>query len=722
MRRLCLAGLMMMGLISGWAQFTYTIDQSIPVEIDGRSLSMAWAGGLNSAQVNTMDLNSDGEQDLVVFDRTTNKLYTYLKQGSGFTYAPEYETLFPENINQWLLLRDFNCDGRKDVFTSDPFGIKVFVNITPSGGKLTWRLYDVGFLRTKGFSGFINLQVNSSDIPSIDDVDGDGDLDVLTVRFVGIGSIEWHKNLSVERTGICDSMQLERVTQVYGGVTECSCGVFAFNGQPCPSGSAGRSQHAGGKSLLMVDLDDDGDRDLLFSEESCARMYALSNVGTKESPLFQSFSVFPASSPAAMSFPAAFYEDVDGDQIRDLLVSPNLGARQFSSTDFEQSLFYYKNNGTNTIPNLTLQQRDFLQHEMIDVGDLASPAFFDMDGDGDQDLLIGTYLQNGFVGTIRYYENTGAPATPSFRLQNNDFFGLSDFNIYNIKPQFADINADTKPDLVLTATSTINGLTSVYFIPNTSNTTAFSGQTLEKLEFTIASTENITLVDVNQDGLMDLLVGRNTGAINYYRNTGTAASSFFVLDTDAYLGFGISTSRQNPALTVSDVDGDGSGDLLVCTQRGILSIVSDFRNNNQATELTEILHDAANGLYVSRNLGGRIIPAVVNIFNTARPSIVLGTSAGGLLLLKNENAAPLPEEPVVQIFPNPADRTEVVNVRADRNVTISFYTVLGQAVSSTYLVQANQDYPFQMQPLAPGLYIVRIGYLGKTFSQRLVIF
>jgi hypothetical protein len=709
----------MVSFISGWAQFTYTIDQSIPVEIDGRALSMAWAGGLNSAQVNTMDLNSDGKQDLVVFDRTTNKLNTYLKQGSGFTYAPDYETLFPESINQWLLLRDFNCDGRKDVFTSDPFGIKVFVNITPSGGKLTWRSYDVGYLRTIGLGNMpTNLQMNSSDIPSIDDVDGDGDLDVLVFPFSGGGTIQWHQNQSMT----CDSLELKRIPGSYGGVTECSCGVFAFNGQPCPSGSAGRSQHAGGKSLLMVDLDDDGDRDLLFSEESCARIYALTNQGTKDSPLFQSFSLFPASSPAAMSFPASFFEDVDGDQIRDLLVSPNLGARLFSSTDFEQSLFYYKNTGTNSLPDLTLQQRDFLQNEMIDVGDLASPTFFDMDGDGDQDLLIGTYLQSGFAGTLRYYKNTGTPATPSFRLENNDFFGLSNFNIYNIKPQFADINADTKPDLVLTATSTINGLTSVYFIPNTSNTTAFSGQTLEELGFTIASTENITLVDINQDGLMDILVGRNTGAINYYRNTGTASSSFFVLDTDAYLGFGISTSRQNPALAVSDLDGDGSGDLLVCTQRGILSIVSDFRDNSPATELTEILHDAANGLYISRNLGGRMIPTVVNIFNTARPSIVLGTSAGGLLLLKNENTVPLPEDPVVQIFPNPADRTEVVNVRADRNVTISFYTILGQPVSSTYLIQANQDYPFQMHPLAPGLYIARIRYLGKTFSQRVVIF
>ena len=59
-----------------YGQFTYTIDQSIPVEENGKVLSMPWAGGINSAQVNTMDLNGDNKDDLVIFDRTSNKLLT----------------------------------------------------------------------------------------------------------------------------------------------------------------------------------------------------------------------------------------------------------------------------------------------------------------------------------------------------------------------------------------------------------------------------------------------------------------------------------------------------------------------------------------------------------------------------------------------------------------------------------------------------------------------
>ena len=81
------------------AQFTYSIDQSIPVEVNGKSLLMPWAGGVNSAQINTMDLNGDGKQDLVVFDRTANKLNTYLNKNNQYQYAPDYESLFPKEVS-----------------------------------------------------------------------------------------------------------------------------------------------------------------------------------------------------------------------------------------------------------------------------------------------------------------------------------------------------------------------------------------------------------------------------------------------------------------------------------------------------------------------------------------------------------------------------------------------------------------------------------------------
>ncbi len=273
---------------------------------------------------------------------------------------PSTKNCFLPSVSQWILLRDFNCDGKKDIFTSDPFGIIVFVNTTKPGEKLSWRPFNPGFpLLTKGFTSNINLKVNESDIPAIDDIDGDGDLDILNVRFVGIGSVEWHKNLSKERTGTCDSLQLERVTQNFGEFEECNCGVFAF-GETCAELNGGRTQHAGGKALLALDLDNDGDKEILFSEEDCALVFMLENKGTQENALMNTAVRYPITNPIAfLNFPATFLEDVDMDGVKDLIASPNLYTRNFLNVNFKNSMWFYKNTGTDQLAAVYFSENRF---------------------------------------------------------------------------------------------------------------------------------------------------------------------------------------------------------------------------------------------------------------------------------------------------------------------------------------------------------------------------
>ncbi|MFM7428953.1 MAG: FG-GAP repeat domain-containing protein, partial [Flammeovirgaceae bacterium] len=396
---------------TSFAQFTYTIDQSIPVEVNGTTLAMPWAGGLNAAQVNSMDLNGDNKQDLVIFERTTNQVLTYLNQNNQYVYSPSYESLFPSSINQWLLLRDFNCDGKKDIFTSDPFGLVAFVNTTKPGQPPSWRPFNIDItsgtplpILTQGFISNINLKINIDDIPAIDDIDGDGDLDILNTNFASsFGTVELHTNLSIENSGKCDSLQFKRITQNWGGFSECTCGKISFQGgKTCAELlSGGRTQHSGGKALLTIDLNNDGAHDLFFSEQSCTNLYLLSNTGTRNNPLMSSFSPFPASSPLLMPFyPVPFMEDLTFDGLSDLVVTPNLSFRNSPAIDFKQSLYLFKNSGTATSPQFTFSKTNFLQGDMIDVGDNSVPAFFDMDGDGDLDLLISNNTRPSLPATV----------------------------------------------------------------------------------------------------------------------------------------------------------------------------------------------------------------------------------------------------------------------------------------------------------------------------------
>lgn len=719
-------------------QFTYTIDQSIPVETNETTLAMPWAGGLNAAQVNTMDLNGDNKQDLVIFERTTNQVLTYLNQNNQYVYSPSYESLFPSSINQWLLLRDFNCDGKKDLFTSDPFGLVAFVNITKPGQPLSWRPFNVDKnsnppiplpILTQGFTGSINLKINIDDVPAIDDIDGDGDLDILNAYFVG-NTTEWHTNLSIENSGKCDSLQFKRITQNWGGFSECTCGKISFEGgKTCEELlSGGRTQHSGGKALLSLDMNNDGAKELFFTELSCTNLYLLNNTGTRDNPLMTSFSSFPTPGPLTMPFyPVPFLEDVDFNGLPDLLVTPNLSARNSPDNNFKQSLYLFKNAGTATNPQFTFLKNNFLQGDMIDVGDNSVPAFFDMDGDGDLDMLISNNTQPSRSATIAQYENIGTNQQPSFKLITEDYFSISVLDYSNIKIQFADVNADGKTDLAFTANTNRNSaVATLFYLANSAQDrfTVTDAQ-LKSTNFIVGTSENTLLVDVDLNGLLDILVGTGTGAIEYWKNQGPAGSFDYALTKSDFLGIGNSTDRQNLAMAAADFDADGFSDLMVANQRGELSIYTDFRNQNSSINpVTQAVYNDLTKNYQSRNFGANCWPTAANLFNSNRPAIIIGNTRGGLYLLKNDGGQELPPEPVITIYPNPVTPTdnETLKILSDRNVQVQFYNLLGQRISDTLLIPANQPYSVDVSNLSSAMYIARFSWKGKTYSKKFVVY
>lgn len=723
-----------------FSQFVYEIDQSIEV-IDGDTLSMPWAGGLNAPQFSTMDLDQTGEADLVVFDRATSKLSTFIAVDGRYVYAPEYEPYFPSDLRNWVLLRDYNCDGKKDLFVSDPRGVAVYENTTVAGGELSWRIFNFRseqnfkHILTQGFTSVINLQINGSDIPAISDVDGDGDLDILAFRFSGASTVEFHKNLSMERDGNCDSLQFERVTQTWGEFEECECGGFAFNGDDCPPENGGRVNHQGGKSILLQDLDGDAVKDILFSEEQCSELYALRNSGSQDNALISSVdSNFPnATNPARLFvFPAAYSEDVDFDGKADLLVAPNVPANVGGGVNFESSSWFYKNTGDNNNPNYTLLQRNFLQDEMIDVGENAAPAFFDADADGDLDMFLGSYIRGedlGFRSSLSLYENIGNVAEPVFSKSTDDYLFISALGFINIKPKFRDINSDGRIDLVFSATELNAGTTNIYYYLNQSDNGLSINASEVQLLFTIGNSfpnnENFEVNDIDGDGLKDLLIGRSTGKLEYHRNIGTNASPDYALIDDSFYGFSFSAFRQSPAASVGDLDGDGKEDMLIGDAGGNLTIYPDFKSNieNPARGTTKLFRD--NNLdSLAIRLGNRLLPTIANLFSVDKPSIVLGTGGGGLKLLIHSDAV---ANPVIQfkkdigVFPNPVIKGDLLTVGSTKNTIISIVTITGQTVYNNIELRAGETVQLTTANLKAGVYTA-LGIINDEYvSVRFVV-
>lgn len=705
------------------AQFAYEIDTSIPVRLSGNAVfEQAWSGGFNAVQVNTIDLNGDGEDDLVLFERTANKVLTYLVRDQTYVYAPEYEVFFPTDLSNFVLLRDLNSDGRKDIFTGNPFGIKVYLNRTEQGSTPSWEHFlfptpgggQSNVLLTTGFSGKINLQLQADDLPSIVDTDGDGDLDIVCMNFSGNGKIEYHKNVSTNP----QLPDYVRITQSWGGITECGCGVFSFNNMPCSTSAGGRTQHAGGKFLLAIDANNDGNMDLLFSESACDKLYLLNNEGTTDNAIFTEATLFPSTFFSNGLYPAAFFEDVDFDGVKDILISPGVFQRSDEETDFAASLQFYKNTGSNSTLQLLIEPSNFLQPNMIDVGENAVPAFFDYDSDGDDDLFIGSFgkLQGFgiFSGSIYLYTNTGTQTQPVFEFTTDDYNDLSSHTLYNIKPQFTDLNGDGMTDLVFTATNQ-SELTSLYYILNTTSSGLALETTVRSTTFTILQNENIHLTEIDNDGLRDALLGKVDGAVEYWRNTGSHSAPSWQLTNPSFLQLSSSLARQNPSLYTADLDSDSKQDLLLGDQKGTLFVVSDYKSHsNFSSTADQLVFNNLSRQFENRNLGGRIWATVADL-GAAQPAIVVGTMLGGLQVLTSVSS-----ESRLEIFPNPLTSSQPLSIETISSGTLRIMSTTGQHIQ-TYSITKGLN-QFLLPGLEAGVYLLHFTSKDKTLARRLIIY
>ena len=155
-----------------------------PVVLDEVALSNPWVGGLTAPQWSAFDGDLDGDDDLFAFDRDGSRVLMFERiPGEDLTLRWDWTEGWPDMVD-WCLLRDYNCDGKPDIFTSHQNGIRVFTNTTQPGEGPSFDPDPVTLFATFDLIGSdpsdLPVICLGMDLPAIMDHDDDGDLDIIT--------------------------------------------------------------------------------------------------------------------------------------------------------------------------------------------------------------------------------------------------------------------------------------------------------------------------------------------------------------------------------------------------------------------------------------------------------------------------------------------------------------------------------------------------------------
>lgn len=713
--------------LNSFAQFQFNFSDSILVFKNGNALDLAWSGGHNNAQLSEIDYDFDGDNDLFVFDRSHDQIRMYrheLSNGLHYYVAdPAGFLLFPPGLRYRAHCADYNQDGKNDLFCYTIGGLRVYKNTGNSSIGLHWEQYS-NYITSNYNGPQLNLYISSADIPAIVDVEGDGDLDILTYH-IGGEYLQYHQNQSQELYGHSDSLIFDLKNSCWGGYREdvTTNGVFLNdNSGPCngsnvpnpelPVGSEPKA-HAG-STVLALDYDNSGVLDLILGDVSYTNMMLLINGGTvpnSNSDMISMSTSFPSNStPINMQlFPAGFYVDVNFDGVKDLIVTPNAN----NVSENESSILFYKNTGSNTQPNFVYQTKSLLQNEMIEHGTASSPQLVDLNNDGLLDLIVSNFYvykaTNSKESRLAYYQNTGSISNPKFTLVDVNFLNLSQSNLgLRLFPTFGDLNGDGKVDMII---GLENGSLAYYQNTTSGSNPSFAAPILNYAAqsgtvMNVGQYASPQLFDLNNDGKLDLILGKKTGELSYYENTGTIANPAFVLmnnelgmvDTDSLTPDGYSVPHffrfQDTTYLLL-----GSHDGTIYFYDSIDAHLSNGQTFHERS--SDFL-----GLKVA--IGAYSSCFVTDLDQDNHLDLFVGQDLGGLYHLEDEPGSTMAvaEDPqtFLHIYPNPA--TMELTILSDQNIGLmDVYSLEGRWIC-TWEISIGMNV-YSLTDLDGGLYILK---------------
>ncbi|MBR9918142.1 T9SS type A sorting domain-containing protein [bacterium] len=737
-------------------------------DADSNKLRLAVAGGLNQPQFSNIDLNGDGIQDLFVFDKTGGKLLMFIaEEVEGeieYFYDPSFEELFPVSSTQFAELKDFNDDGLPDLwfyqaYSSSNRGTSVEVHKNVSqNGNLAFEFHKVLYaynfnkpgLDTSSFYQF------TGNYPDIVDLDGDGDLDYIVNTSLNVTQLTLFLNNREELGEDDNYLGYEIVDQCLGNVQEF--GISLVLDQACPGYYRRyryKKKHSGIKTITFFDNDGDGDLDMLFgtSENEDVPMWYLENGKADFNMSIDTFISLDtnffgsAVTPLIPLVAGAHLVDINNDGVKDLILSNH----QNNAIDYPvrqtRNVLSFINEGSNSVPDFVFQTNKFLADEMIDNGAYSAPSLVDIDDDGDLDMFIMSngddFYTNDTMDRLYFYENIGSSTNADFILRDTNYLNLIPQFIKDGKAAFADIDGDDDQDLFIGADQG-----NIIFYENTGSASSpsFTKQTTDYEGINVGFSPTPYFYDLDEDGILDLLIGEFDGNINYYRNTGTKQDASFTLVSEnlgnVVINDTLRTQLQNSngmwvdsfvirsfgfsSVAVANLSNDSTALIVGGFEGKIRAFYIPSNLNSDFPELTSFMVQPKTGKTYIKDWGERVHPAVADLDGDGIDDIIIGTNRGGIHFVKG-----ILDDQVISIanfdrlsfnlYPNPTSGVLVVSLPIQANSYDFIVTdIMGRSVQSG-TIQIG-DHINLDQNLLNGVYFLQVKVGPNQFiPQKFII-
>ncbi|MBU1882105.1 T9SS type A sorting domain-containing protein, partial [bacterium] len=582
---------------------------TIPVEVNGYDVPIPWIGGYQHTTPEFSDIDGDGDRDLLLGNGIGNLVFF---ENTGTMYQPEwlsFEDDFQDIIGPaWSVCKlvDIDSDGDEDLFFdcgniymqyysnegSTTYPIFSLVNDTLfdlSGNPIdatsfcltdidndndfdlftgVWYTGGIKYYQNVGdstsftfsliTSNFENINPGSWCSPCFCDIDADDDLDLFIGN--GNGKIWFYRNdgtpLQYDYTLVSDNWLGIDVDE-YATPEFCDIdgdgdydlwvGKDNFDHSEVPGDmlfyrNTGTTQvysfTLDAETYLTLDfgyITNPGIIDINFDFNDDLFYYSgyvgwLKNTGILNTPAFQlqSYNVTGSGFPAA----SVNYGDLNGDNSEDIVVV-------YGWTGI---VHFWYSNGDTVNPS-------FYEVYSFDAGDMAGyPILADMDGDGDNDFILGVSSYS-FDPFIHYYENIGDPESPHFSLTTTNYLGWAE--LYDIFTM-VDFDGDLDFDAVVELDST-NNLTYIENV-GTAQNPQFGTPYYDFIPLPDNDMHFCDFSDIDNDGDMDAFVASAYGGIRFFRNTTgdtSAVQPRLSLDPHHGIQFSLGPNPANPVTWIS---------------------------------------------------------------------------------------------------------------------------------------------------------------------------